>query len=75
MGDVMIYFQTEDFKRLLSKVGNKHNNRNWVDLMLKAISKVFVAEKDLTNFKITLKDYLLQEHPNFIHTVSCQPIL
>ena len=75
VGDALMFCHQVVFKRLLSEVGNKPDNRNYVDLMLKAINKAFKADEQLTKYKMILKDFLLQEHSDFIHTVSCHPIL
>ena len=68
--DALMFCDQEDFKRLLSEVAKKPDNRNWVDLMLKAINNAFQTDETMTNYKMRLKDSLLQQHQEFINTVS-----
>ena len=70
--DALMFCDQEDFKRLLSEVANKPDNRNWVDLMLRAINNAFQTDETMTNYKMRLKDSLLQQHQEFINTVSYQ---
>ena len=68
--DALMFCDQDDFRRLLSEVANKPDNRNWIDLMLKAINNAFQTDETMTNYKMRLKDSLLQQQqPAFLTTV------